>query len=315
MVFRKRRLASLDIGTNSVLLLIVEEEQQGEYKIINEFLAETKLGEGIAETGNLSKQGIARTLQAILEMKSIIDSEAISDLYVVSTSAVRDAKNRNDFLEESYKILDVYPIILSGKEEAKMAFIGATSSLDKKQPVLLIDIGGGSTEFAYGTSENLLHTFSLNMGCVKISEAYNMVSSKTGQFLNASKALISLLETESTALKEWLKKNPSKVLISGGTATTYASFKKEHKIYSRDDIHLLEFFKKDIITDFEKLVKLSVDDRKRIPAIGIQRAEVFPAGLFILKSILEFYNMESFQISADGGQLGVIIHSNLNTNA
>src|SRR6478735_6822548 len=160
-------VAAIDCGTNSTRLLISD----GSHPVVR-LMRITRLGKGVDRTGRLDPEAIERTLEVLREYRALMDGHGVTDVRMAATSASRDAANRDDFLGPATEILGVVPELLSGAAEAEASFRGATAELDPAEgPYLVVDIGGGSTEFAVG-SATLEQSISVDVGCVRMTEKY-----------------------------------------------------------------------------------------------------------------------------------------------
>lgn len=172
------RVAAIDCGTNSIRLLVADGETQGERVILNDLTRQmriVRLGQGVDRTGRLAPEAIERTLAAVREYKRMIDNLGATDIRFVSTSAMRDAENRQDFIEPVKELLGVYPEVVPGTEEAALSFAGAASSVHAydRGKVLVVDIGGGSTEMVVGTlGKGVDAAYSADMGSVRLTEKF-----------------------------------------------------------------------------------------------------------------------------------------------
>ena len=172
------RVAAIDCGTNSIRLLVADGETQGERVILNDLTRQmriVRLGQGVDRTGRLAPEAIERTLAAVREYKRMIDNLGASDIRFVSTSAMRDAENRQEFIEPVKNLLGVYPEVVPGTEEAALSFAGAASSVHAydRGKVLVVDIGGGSTEMVVGTlGKGVDAAYSADMGSVRVTEKF-----------------------------------------------------------------------------------------------------------------------------------------------
>lgn len=175
-----RRVAAIDCGTNTVRLLITEEAVIDGMRTWTDIRRQeeiVRLGEGVDASGRLTAQAIDRVWQALVEFKAVIRAEGVIDIRMVATSAARDARNVEDFAAMVDSVLGVAPLVLSGRQEATLGFLGATAGLGSADgSLLLIDIGGGSTELALGTvgstgADPALHwAESVDAGAVRITE-------------------------------------------------------------------------------------------------------------------------------------------------
>lgn len=170
------RIAAIDCGTNSVRLLIAEVCHDAGRPVLSDITRQMKivrLGQGVDRTSVLAPEAIERTCNALREYKKTIDENGCSALRFVSTSAVRDAHNREDFMSSVREILGVEPEVVSGEEEAALSFSGAVSGVGDQweRPLLVVDIGGGSTELVLG-DQHVDATVSIDMGSVRVTEKF-----------------------------------------------------------------------------------------------------------------------------------------------
>lgn len=184
--------ASIDIGSNTVLLLIGQVDN-GQVHVVEEKQRAPRLGKGVDEHENLDPESMRRVLEVLQEYKSIVNNryEHVKNIKVVATSAVRDANNRRAFIEEVKKKTGLQVQVLSGEEEAKWTYKGALSVLPPtRSPNAVIDIGGGSTEIAWGQSDTLNDYFSFDIGSVRFTERYLRDDPPTEEQLSKSKKAI-----------------------------------------------------------------------------------------------------------------------------
>ena len=172
------RVAAIDCGTNSIRLLVADGETMGEHITLNDLTRQmriVRLGQGVDRTGRLAPEAIERTLAAVREYKRMIDNLGATDIRFGSTSAMRDAENRQEFIEPVKDLLGVYPEVVPGTEEAALSFAGAASSVHAydRGKVLVVDIGGGSTEMVVGTlGKGVDAAYSADMGSVRVTEKF-----------------------------------------------------------------------------------------------------------------------------------------------
>ncbi len=168
------RLGAIDIGTNSVRLLVADVDGAGETAALEPLdrrVHITRLGQGVDESRRLNPEAISRTLDVLREYRGALDELAVERARATATSAARDASNREDFFGPAADVLHFEPELLPGTEEARLSFLGATAGLDERAPYLTLDIGGGSTEFVVGTHEPE-GLISVDTGSVRITEQY-----------------------------------------------------------------------------------------------------------------------------------------------
>lgn len=285
------RTAVIDIGTNSVRMLIAE-ENHGEIEVIGTGLITSRLGEGIGTQEFLRDQAVERTIEALEEFKKIIGENSVSRVISAATSAVRDAANRDTFLMEVKKRIGWDVRVLSGTEEAEMSYLGAVRGLKKAgiNPVV-IDIGGGSTEFIW-TGERGPEYVSVNIGAVRMTErGYTLpdIREMLGEVIG------------STKLKEF-----GGLIGVGGTATTLAAINQEMTVYDREKIHGYYLPGKDIKKILRELEGMSPEQRKKVPGLQPQRADIIVAGTRILTAVIEGLKIDGITVSETDLMYGLL---------
>src|SRR3954470_16461468 len=162
------RLAAIDCGTNSTRLLV----SQDGTRTVERLMRITRLGQGVDAPGALAPEAVKRTLDVLREFREVMNCEGVERVRMTATSAARDAANREAFFTGAEEIVGARPELLTGEQEARLSFLGATAQLDASDgPFLVVDIGGGSTEFAVGTTEPEA-VLSVDIGCVRLTEKF-----------------------------------------------------------------------------------------------------------------------------------------------
>ncbi|HBC86228.1 MAG TPA: hypothetical protein DCZ94_04665 [Lentisphaeria bacterium] len=306
---KEKILAVLDIGSNSVVLLVAKCHASGIIEPVNEVFAITKLGKGVAQTGILTEDAINRTLDVSKEMQEIAVHEGAEDLIITATSAVREAKNKSEFLVKCHQKLNIFPLALSGKEEAKFTYLGATSEIETESPLLTVDIGGGSTEVAFGTKNIMVGAHSMPIGCVGISEMFNIGKGEwIPQRIAAKRFIKRQMFSIVDNVHSWLASRSPIVIASGGTATTFAALLLKENVYDRKHINSVKVESKMVAVYSRQLSRMSIEERVKVPGMEKDRAEVLPAGLLILSEFLRFFNFNDIRITANGLRYGVMRH-------
>jgi exopolyphosphatase/guanosine-5'-triphosphate,3'-diphosphate pyrophosphatase len=304
---KTRTVAVIDVGSNSVVLLVARLHDNGQIEPINEAFAITKLGKEIAKNGLLEDNAIQKTIDASKEMREIAEQDGACDIFAVATYAVRTAKNRSEFLVKFHKELNIFPQVLSGKEEAKFTYLGATFDMPENKDVITIDVGGGSSEIAFGTKQIMIEAHSLPIGCVSLSEQFNIgkkewITDKIAAKNHIRKNLFHVVDP----VNNWIKGKNVTVIASGGTATTYAAILIGKNIYDRNHIHMKQSSRQEASVTARKISRMSIENRIKIPGMEKERAESLPAGLMILSEILGFFKFDKFYISANGLRTGIL---------
>jgi exopolyphosphatase / guanosine-5'-triphosphate,3'-diphosphate pyrophosphatase len=219
-----QRLAAIDCGTNTIRLLIVDLAEDGSSKDLIRTSTIVRLGQGVDRTGQLSAASLNRAEQTLQSYRDTLDKYAVTQLHIVATSAIRDAANAEEFLVLARRIIGITPRIISGTEEARLSYIGATSMLPANYlpPYLVVDIGGGSTELVVGFDrETVAKEISLDIGAVRLTERYIHNDPPTQTELSALKAEINRALQQAQPIFADLAQ-PT-VLGVGGTVLTIAA--------------------------------------------------------------------------------------------
>lgn len=284
-------VASIDCGTNSVRLLITDGQNQ-----IERLMRITRLGQGVDATGMLDPEAIERTLSVLREYKEVIDQNNVQKIRMAATSASRDAKNRDDFFNAAEQILGARPELLSGEEEGRLSFLGATADLDLSLgPFLVCDIGGGSTEFVYGT-ENAEQTISVDMGCVRMTEAWLLSDPPLPEELSQALSVIEIHLDD--VLREVPDAPQAKTFVGlAGTVSNTAMVEQGLPEYDRDKVHHFVLTKAAVEDVFRTLATESVEERKFNPGLEPQRADVIVGGLCVLVMIMRRFGYSECVVS------------------
>ncbi len=290
-------IAAIDCGTNTTRLLIAENASAASQRQFLESRAEiTRLGAGVDKTNKLAPDAIARTLDCLRDYKKLLDQHQVTSLRAVATSATRDAYNRADFLTAATAILGTEMEVLSGQDEAKLSFQGATASLDPATgPFLVLDIGGGSTELSYGTQDQST-AISMDIGSVRLTEQHIANDPPLPEELSAVLSVIGLhLDDATRALGEL---DPSTQLIGvAGTVTTIAAVEIGLAEYDSDAIHHFNLSKAAAEDVFRNLAVEPLADRIHNPGLDPRRADVIVAGACILVGVMRHFGFSDCLVS------------------
>jgi len=285
-------VAAIDCGTNSVRLLITADGRTQ----IERLMRITRLGQGVDATGRLDPEAIERTLDVLREYREVIDRHGVERIRMTATSAARDAANRDDFFSAVHEILGVMPEVISGIEEGRLSFLGATADLDADQgPFLVCDIGGGSTEFVFGTTDAET-TISVDMGCVRITEAWLHHDPPTAEELSQALSVIDIHLDD--VVRELPQLGQARTFVGlAGTVSNTASVELGLADYDRDQIHHLVLSRAAIEDVFRTLATESVQERKENPGLEPERADVIVGGLCVLVAILRRFGISECLVS------------------
>ena len=277
------RVAAIDCGTNSIRLLIADIEGNS-FREVTRLMEVVRLGQGVDQTGQFHPDAIARTLAAVDKYAAEIAKRGVQKIRFCATSATRDASNRELFIEGVYERLGVRPEVISGEEEASLSFTGATKDLPSSDaPFLVVDIGGGSTEFVIGT-DHVAAAKSVNIGCVRMTERHFVSSDpEPGEIAAATQDI-------DEAIAQAAKVVPitsAKTLIAvAGTATTVAAAALKLAEYDRYAIHLSHISAEDVHAASKMFFSLKRDERAALGYMHPGRVDVIPAGSLVLSRIM-----------------------------
>jgi exopolyphosphatase/guanosine-5'-triphosphate,3'-diphosphate pyrophosphatase len=277
------RVAAIDCGTNSIRLLIADIEGTS-FREVTRLMEVVRLGQGVDKTGQFHPDAIARTLAAVDLYAAEIARRGVEKIRFCATSATRDATNRDIFIEGVFERLGIRPEVISGEEEASLSFMGATKDLPAQDaPFLVVDIGGGSTEFVYG-SDHVEFAKSVNIGCVRMSERHF-----TGDLPDPGQIAAATLDIDE-AIAQAAKIVPitkAHTLIAvAGTATTVAAGVLELSEYDRYAIHLSHIPADRVHHVSKSFLKMTRQERESLGYMHPGRVDVISAGALVLSRIM-----------------------------
>ncbi len=299
------RLASIDIGTNSVKLAVAEVEDQKIKNIILERTEITRLGEDINKTNMLRQEAMDRTLEILKDFKLMADNFGAQEIIAVATSAMRDAKNRDEFIKSVNDTINIEPWVVTGDEEAELTFIGACSDPQLyPKKLALVDVGGGSTELILGQNGKIEDKFSINAGCVRLTEEFiHSDPISTDEIQNMLKAIISLFYSRLSRIDM----SERELVGVGGTITTLAAIHQGINDYKADSIHRYVMSKEDIVSLLSYLKRMSLEERKKIQGLHPKRADIIVAGAAIFSTIMEILKAREIIVSTRGLRYGTLL--------
>ena len=282
-------VAAVDIGTNSARLLVADTSGRE----LARPMRITRLGQGVDVTGELAPEAIARTVQVLAEYRALCDVHAVGRLRVTATSAARDARNREQFFDAVERSLGARPELISGEEEARLSFLGATADLPLRDaPFLIMDIGGGSTELALGTSEPEA-SVSLPLGCVRMSERHLRSDPPGADELAACFADIEATLAGAAVVDRARAKT---VVGLAGTVTTLSALQLGLTTYDATRTHHSTLTREQVERSFEQLSRADLARRRQLLAEP-GRAEVIVGGAAVLLSLLRVLDVPSLLVS------------------
>lgn len=282
--------AIIDIGTNSVRLLMAEKDEKGEWKTLRKELRSTRLGEGMTDKATIGQGAKERTLSAVGEFTAMAKLEGAEDIFAYGTSIMRDASNGEEFADEVTAASGVPVRILSGKEEAYYSYIGAAGTSGVITSV--VDIGGGSTEICVGFGTDVGARHSFRLGCVRCSKQFDTTTARGRAELK--KHCFTLFRE--TDLMESMR-NVKRWIGVGGTVTSLASMLQELEVYDSSKVQDYVIHPEDVSKILEKLSKMSYDDKCHMKGLLPSRADIIVAGVVILDSLMEYFALSEITVS------------------
>jgi exopolyphosphatase/guanosine-5'-triphosphate,3'-diphosphate pyrophosphatase len=280
------RVAAIDVGTNSTRLLVAEGWAE-DFRPLDRRMIITRLGEGVDRNRALAHDALERTLLTVAEYAATCGEYGVERMRVTGTSAVRDARNRNQFFEGIEKLTGRAPEMLSGEAEARTTFLGALSDLEGGLPTLVVDIGGGSTELVYGTDEPE-RLVSLDIGCVRLFEKHLHSDPPSPQELETLRAEV---RGALGGARQQLDAPPAVRLLGvAGTITQLAQLKTGLPVYDPDVTHHMVLSHGDVRRLVRRLESLTLSQRRRIKGLEPGRADVILAGGELLLAVMETFD-------------------------
>lgn len=281
------RKAVMDIGTNSVRLLVAELTEDGWHTLLKT-LRTTRLGEGLVCGGTLSKAACRRTKEAVKELVELAHSYEVQTISIVATNAMRESVDGRDFAAELTTEINTPVRILSGEEEARYSYLGASGG--GSQLTAVVDIGGGSTEVAVGFGGELGVAVSMPMGAVRGTRDFDMMTPRgMSELKKQSFALLNEHTKEITDVRRWIG--------VGGTFTSIAAMLLELEEYHAELVQGQIVTAEQVHELLVRLSGMSYEERVVVPGLDPDRADIIVAGIVVAESIMEYFALPEIRIS------------------
>jgi exopolyphosphatase/guanosine-5'-triphosphate,3'-diphosphate pyrophosphatase len=283
-----RRVAGIDCGTNSIRLLIADADGSGGLADVRREMRIVRLGEGVDRTGALAPQAIERTRVALVEYAELIAEHEVQKVRMVATSATRDASNREAFVAMVHGVLGIEPEVITGDEEAALSFTGAVSGLPGVHgPLLVTDIGGGSTEVVLGSSagDTRLRAHSMDIGCVRMTERHLHDDPPTS--VQIAETVADIRTAIAHAAREVPLTTPATFVGVAGTVTTLAAIALGLDHYDPSAIHGSVLSAEQVHAVTARLLRMSHAERAALPVMHPGRVDVIGGGALVLRTLVE----------------------------
>ena len=294
--------AGIDIGSNSITLIIAEVENNKIKNIIYQEKATTRLAANINKTGILQEEPFNKSINVLAGFRKALNKYNVEKIKTVATSAVREAANGKEFINAA-KNSGIEISIISGKEEGMLEYLGVCSGFDAGRQPLILDVGGGSSEIIYMQDNNELHTESHKIGVVKMADMFDFQKSST-----------EILEKCSAYIKEFFKdvtipNNIQNFIATAGTATTLAAIDMEMTEYDYNKVNGYKITKEKVIEILNKVYSTPYNKRLEIKGMDKGREDLIIPGILIILEILKKTNLNIITVSDFGLREGAVVRA------
>ena len=294
--------AGIDIGSNSIRLIIAEVENNKIKNIIYQEKATTRLAANINKTGILQEEPFNKSINVLAGFRKALNKYNVEKIKTVATSAVREAANGKEFINAA-KNSGIEISIISGKEEGMLEYLGVCSGFDAGRQPLILDVGGGSSEIIYMQDNNELHTESHKIGVVKIADMFDFQKSSTEK-----------IEKCSAYIKEFFKdvtipNNIQNFIATAGTATTLAAIDMEMTEYDYNKVNGYKITKEKVIEILNKVYSTPYNKRLEIKGMDKGREDLIIPGILIILEILKKTNLNIITVSDFGLREGAVVRA------
>jgi exopolyphosphatase/guanosine-5'-triphosphate,3'-diphosphate pyrophosphatase len=307
-----RRIAAIDIGTVTTRLLVADVSDDGLTEVARSTDI-THLGEGLSASGRLSNAAMMRVSDVIARYDATMRDLGVERFSAMATSASRDAENSADFLAllASHSIV---PIVIPGEREARLSFAGATSDMDAEEDLLVVDLGGGSTELIAGDvieeggerRTEIVKARSIDVGSKRVTERFLHSDPPTAEELaEAREWSVGQLRPYFDGLRD----RPQLMVALAGTATTLSAIRQELEVYDPALVHCSCLTGSELADLVEMLATMPLSERVKVPGLDPGRATVIVAGALILETIVALAGLESTLVSEHDILYGILLET------
>jgi exopolyphosphatase/guanosine-5'-triphosphate,3'-diphosphate pyrophosphatase len=290
-------VAVVDIGSNSVRLLIADKSDDGEIIELDRQANVTRLGQGVDTSNKLADEAMQRTYKVLADYAERMDKHDCDERIAVLTSAVRDSDNGQEFAETIKERYGIIPHVLKGDEEARLTYLGATSERDPADttPTLVVDIGGGSTELIIGAGPEVRFRVSTQAGVVRQTERHLQDDPPTNEQMEALANDVRKILADNVA--EEFRAAVEKGIAVAGTATSLAAIAQHLDPYDPDKVHGYELSTDECDQILGELSAMTLEQRRRVPGLHPDRAPTIIAGVLIFKEVVRMFGLTTIEVS------------------
>ena len=302
---KKIRLAAIDIGTNSIRCIVVEVDQHGKFTVLDDEKASVRLGENLSKSGMISQLACGRAVEAVGRIRKLIEGFRVHEVEAVATSAIRNALNGRDLVDELSLGLGREIRVITGQEEAELAALSALHNFEMGgKRYAMIDIGGGSVEIVMALGNHIEEYFSVDLGAVLMTE----------QFFANDPIRISDYHTFRRHVRSQLKKTfaGDKVVVqsfigSGGTITSLGGMVMNMRHQDFSSVHGYEVLRSEVVHLLAMLMRKDIKARRVVPGLNPERADIIVAGLGVVDEVMRFFGANLLQVNERGIREGLIL--------
>lgn len=296
------------MGSNSARLVIVNLFEDGYFMVMDELKESVRLGQDMERDGFLKPQRVAETIKTLKMFKKLADASGVTRIIAVATEAVRRAKNQRSFLDEIQASCGIKIRVLSAEDEATLVYRGVINTMDVPKGIIL-EIGGGSTKIVYYNRRNMLNYATLPFGAVTLTDLFG------GDGLSPEAQVAKMEEFFRDQLKNvsWLldvDPDVQMIGVGGSFRNLFKISKMVHK-YPLDTVHNYNMLTEDFLPVYDMIKVLDLDKKKKIKGLSAERADILPAALAIIKTFINYMNLDNFTISGAGLREGIMFNQAL----
>ena len=298
-------LASLDIGTNSTLFLLAEKQSDGRISPIHHDVRTNDLGRGLGSDGNLTPETIELNLRLLRDFRDAAQQAGAAEIRIAATEALRRAGNAEVLIGRADRELGLHIRVISGEQEAALTFQGILSGMsDPAMKIIAADIGGGSSEVVHGEGGKLLEAKSLPVGAVSMDRRHIRHDPPQSEEIEAVRAEAYEVFRR---LPDTFRANEADLVICGGTASSLAAADLELVSYQPEKIAGHVMTREGLELFIHQFSQLSLEERRRIPGIGLRRAEIILPGTILISELLRVLGRRQYLTSERGLRYGLLV--------
>jgi len=299
MKYRDRTIATIDLGTNSMLLLVIRRNDQGDVHVLHEGSEVVRLGENLKKTGVISPAALDRTITAIRNYQSQIAPFNVEKVFLTATSAMREAQNQQEIVDAITSATSLEVEILPKAEETRLAYKSVTAEENHEDPSLVVDIGGGSTEVAWGMGSRYDGGRSLDLGTVKLIEGC-----MSKEILSAAELDVARAEIDQAMIRVTPLGDLDYYYGTAGSFTQAAALDLKLPQYSAKAVDHYKLKKENVKSWIEMLSRMTFEEKRNLPGADPKRIDVLLAGMLIIERLYEKFNTTEFVVRDRGIRYG-----------